>query len=92
MNKKELVLEISKQTGFAQKDVVKMLDSFLNVVEKTVADGGSVQLIGFGTFEKRKRNARTGHNPATGAPISIPETYVPAFKAGNRFKTLVAKQ
>ena len=44
MNKKELVQEISKQTGFAQKDVVKMLDSFLNVVEKTVADGGSVQL------------------------------------------------
>ncbi len=48
-----------------------------------------MQLIGFGTFETRKRSGRTGRNPQTGKEISIPETVVPAFKAGNKLKEAV---
>ncbi len=91
MNKKELVQEISKQTGFAQKDVTKMLTVFLDLIKETVAKDEKLQLIGFGTFEARKRNARQGINPATGKPINIPETYMPSFKAGKSFKDCVNK-
>ncbi|MEI3058136.1 MAG: HU family DNA-binding protein [Eubacteriales bacterium] len=56
-----------------------------------VAKGDSVRFTGFGTFASRKRLARTGHNPATGATIDIPASTVPAFKAGKVFKDALKK-
>jgi DNA-binding protein HU-beta len=53
---------------------------------ETVANGDKVQIIGFGTFEKRERAEKTGRNPSTGEQIHIPATSVPAFKAGKAFK------
>ena len=64
-------------------------DSTLEIIQKTVAKGKKVTLVGFGTFESRKRAARTGRNPQTGAELKIAAKTVPAFSAGKKFKELV---
>ncbi|GAA8911654.1 HU family DNA-binding protein [Helicobacter pylori] len=72
-----------------KKDVESVLNSFLGEVTEALSNGDKVQLIGFGTFETRKRSGRTGRNPQTGKEITIPESKVPAFKAGNKLKEAV---
>jgi len=69
----------------------QFIDSLLAAITDAVVKGDSVQFTGFGTFESRKRPARTGHNPATGATIDIPASTVPAFKAGKAFKDALKK-
>jgi nucleoid DNA-binding protein len=91
MNKEELVQEIAKNVKVTQKDVAEVLSVFMETVEKTVAKGKKVTLVGFGTFEARKRAARTGRNPQTGKEIKIAAKTVPAFSAGKKFKELVNK-
>ncbi len=91
MNKEELVQEVSKKAKVTQKEVAEILSIFVDVVEKTVSKGKKVTLVGFGTFEARKRAARTGRNPQTGKEIKIPAKTVPAFTAGKKFKELVNK-
>jgi len=91
MNKEELVQEVAKKAKATQKDVSEVLSAFVDVVEKTVAKGKKVTLVGFGTFEARKRAARTGRNPQTGKEIKIPAKTVPTFSAGKKFKELVNK-
>ena len=91
MNKEELVKEIAKKTRMAQKQVAEILGLTIETIEKTVSKGKKVTLVGFGTFEARKRAARTGRNPQTGAVIKIPAKTVPAFSAGKKFKEVVAK-
>lgn len=90
MKKDEFVQSMCEKCGLKQKDVNSVIKAFMDTVKKAVADGDRVQLIGFGTFEGRKRNARIGHNPATGKEIKIPAAIVPAFKAGKAFKDVVA--
>ena len=89
MNKEELVQEISKKAKVTQKEAAEVLTSLVETVQKTVAKGEKVTLVGFGTFESRKRAARTGRNPQTGKEISIPAKTVPVFSAGKKFKTTV---
>ena len=89
MNKDELVKEIAKKASVSQKAASDILSATLEVIEKTVAKGKKVTLVGFGTFEARKRAARTGRNPQTGKEISIPAKTVPVFSAGKKFKTTV---
>lgn len=89
MNKTELVAEVAAQTGFTKKDSEKAVNAFFATVEKALAAGDKVQLVGFGTFEVRERQARKGRNPQTGAEINIPATKVPAFKAGKVLKDSV---
>ena len=89
MNKEELVKEIAKKSGVSQKAASDVLSATLEVIEKTVSKGKKVTLVGFGTFESRKRAARTGRNPQTGKEISIPAKTVPVFSAGKKFKTAV---
>jgi DNA-binding protein HU-beta len=72
-----------------KKDVENVLNGFLGEITEALANGDKVQLIGFGTFETRKRAGRTGRNPQTGNTIEIPESNVPAFKAGNKLKEAV---
>jgi len=91
MNKEELVQEISKKAKVTQKEASEVLSVLMDVVEKTVAKGKKVTLVGFGTFEARKRKARTGRNPQTGKEIKIAAKTVPAFTAGKKFKELVNK-
>ena len=89
MNKTDLVNSISAKSGLTKKDVESVLNSFLGEVTTALAAGDKVQLIGFGTFETRKRSGRTGRNPQTGKAIEIPASKVPAFKAGNKLKDAV---
>ena len=89
MNKEELVKEISKKSKVSQKAVATILAATLDTIEKTVKKGNKVTLVGFGTFEARKRAARTGRNPQTGATLKIAAKKVPAFSAGKKFKELV---
>ena len=89
MNKEELVQEISKKANVTQKEAAEVLSSLVDTIHKTVAKGKKVTLVGFGTFEPRKRAARTGRNPQTGKELKIPAKTVPAFSAGKKFKTVV---
>lgn len=89
MNKAQLVEAMAKQTGASKKVTEDTLNAFIDVVEKQVKKGEKVQLVGFGTFEQKKRAARKGKNPRTGEAIKIKAAKVPAFKAGASFKALV---
>ena len=89
MNKEELVQEIAKKTKVTQKDAAEVLSAVIETIETSVAKGQKVTLVGFGTFEARKRAARTGRNPQTGKELKIPARVVPAFTAGKKFKTTV---
>ena len=89
MNKEELVKEVSKKAKVSQKATADILSATLDTIQKTVSKGKKVTLVGFGTFEARKRAARTGRNPQTGKEIKIPAKTVPAFSAGKKFKTAV---
>lgn len=90
MNKAELVAEIAKGAEISKKSAEDCLNAFITTVEKVVAKGEEVTLVGFGTFGMAKRKARTGRNPQTGAEIKIPAKKVPRFSAGKAFKTKVA--
>ena len=89
MNKEELVKEVSKKAKVSQKATADILSATLETIQKTVSKGKKVTLVGFGTFEARKRAARTGRNPQTGKELKIPAKTVPAFSAGKKFKTIV---
>ncbi len=89
MNKEELVKEVAKKAKVSQKAAADVLSATIDTVQKTVAKGKKVTLVGFGTFESRKRKARTGRNPQTGAAIKIAAKTVPAFSAGKKFKDAV---
>ena len=91
MNKAELVKAMSDETNLTQKDVEKVLNSFVNVVSDALSNKDKVQLVGFGTFETRERAERTGRNPQTGAEMKIPASVVPSFKAGKALKENVNK-
>ena len=63
MNKMELIQEVSERAGLAKKDAEKALNALLDTVADTLASGDKVQLVGFGSFETKAREARTGRNP-----------------------------
>ena len=92
MNKEELVQEVSKLAKVTQKEASDVINAWMETVEKTVAKGQKVTLVGFGTFESRKRAARTGRNPQTGKESKKTEKTVPAFSAGKKFKEAVDKK
>ena len=91
MTKAELISAIAEKTELSKKDSEKALNATVAVITDTLAKGDKIQLVGFGTFETRDRNAREGINPQTKKKIKIPATKVPAFKAGRAFKDAVAK-
>ncbi|KEO83105.1 HU family DNA-binding protein [Tumebacillus flagellatus] len=86
MNKVELIAAVSEKSGLKKKDAELAVNSLLDTIEEALKSGDKVQLIGFGTFETRKRAARSGRNPKTGEEITIPESVIPAFKPGNKLK------
>ncbi len=89
MNKEELVQEVSKKSKVTQKETAEIINALMETIEKTVSKGKKVTLVGFGTFEARKRAARIGRNPQTGKEIKIAAKTVPAFSAGKKFKEAV---
>jgi len=85
MNKAELVEAVAADTGFTKADAERALEAVLKGITKGLKKD-SVQLVGFGTFKKSKRKARTGVNPSTGAKIKIPAKVVTVFKASKNPK------
>jgi DNA-binding protein HU-beta len=89
MNRAELVENVAKATGQAKSEVTRTLSAFIHTVTGALAKGDKVTLVGFGTFERRMRKARTGRNPRTLAPLKIAAARVPAFRAGKELKDIV---
>ncbi|NJO40661.1 MAG: HU family DNA-binding protein [Cyanobacteria bacterium CRU_2_1] len=90
MNKGELVDKIAEKAGVTKKQADSILSAILDSVMEAVSSEDKVTLVGFGSFEARKRQAREGRNPKTGETMTIPETVVPVFSAGKLFKDLVS--
>jgi len=90
LNRKELVDAIQKHTLVARTDVDKVLGSLIQHTQVAVKKGDRVSLVGFGTFERQDRKARTARNPRSGAPVKVKATKVPRFRAGQGFKDVVA--
>lgn len=91
MNKSELIAAVAEQAGLSKKDAEKAVNAVVAAVTDALVEGDKVQLVGFGTFEVRTREARTGKNPRTGEAIEIAASKVPAFKAGKALKDAVNK-
>ena len=89
MNKAELVAAIAAKTGESKKATETAVNAFTEVVAEALKGGDKVQLVGFGSFEVRKRAARKGRNPQTKEEIKIPASKAPVFKAGKALKDLV---
>lgn len=89
MNKADLVQIVATKTNLTRTDVSHVVDSVIETIIDAVVEEKKVSLLGFGSFEARKRSARQGLNPKTGEKIAIPAKRVPAFTAGKQFKDAV---
>ena len=89
MNKTELINAVAEKAVLSKKDSEAAVTAALDVISAALAEGDEVRLVGFGTFEVKKRAARTGRNPKTKEPIEIPASPVPVFKAGKVLKDTV---
>ena len=89
MNKSDLIAAIAAKTGDTKKGAEATVNAFVDVITESLAKGEKVQLVGFGSFEVRKRAARKGRNPQTKEEIKIPASKAPVFKAGKALKVAV---
>ena len=89
MNKAELVAVLAEKVELTKKDVENLVDLVFDTITETLATGEKVVISSFGTFEVRRRVARTGRNPRNGEDISIPAQKTPAFRTGKGLKDLV---
>lgn len=89
MNKTELAAAVAAKADLSKKDADAAVSAVLDAIKDALAQGDKVSIVGFGTFAVKTRAARTGINPLTKAPMSIPETKVPSFKAGAALKDAV---
>ena len=91
MNKTELVAAFAEKTGMSKKDSEKAVNAAFDSITEALAAGEKVQLVGFGAFEVKERNARVGRNPKTKETIEIPASRVASFKVGKALKDAVSK-
>ena len=91
MNKAELINAVAASADCSKKDAEAVITAALDTITAALKEGDKVQLVGFGSFEVRKRAARIGRNPKTKESIEIPASVVPVFKAGKALKDAVAK-
>ena len=89
MNKQQLVDVVAQNTGMTKKDSVAAVSAILDVITTALASGEDVKITGFGSFEVKTREARTGRNPKTGAPVEIPASKYVSFSAGSVLKEKV---
>jgi DNA-binding protein HU-beta len=89
MNRAELVDHVAGATNQPKSEVSRTLSALIYTVTGALSKGDKVTLVGFGTFERRMRKARTGRNPRTLAPLRIAAAKVPAFRAGKELKDIV---
>ncbi|AWK84508.1 HU family DNA-binding protein [Photobacterium damselae] len=88
MNRKELEEQIAEKSGITKAAAERVLKALIESVQEALAEGDSVQLLGFGTFKVNDRAARTGRNPKTGEPIQIAAAKVPTFTASKTLKEI----
>ena len=91
MNKAELISAVAMKADVSKKDAEAVLTAALDTITEALTEGEKVQLVGFGSFELKKRAARLGRNPKTKEAIEILASVVPTFKAGKALKDAVAK-
>ena len=89
MNKSDFINAIADNAELTKADAGRAVDAMVEVVKKALKKGDTVTLVGFGTFSVRKRAARQGRNPQTGATIKIKASKTPAFKAGKALKDAI---
>jgi DNA-binding protein HU-beta len=89
MNKGELIDAVASSANLSKADASRAVESVLDSITAALKNGDQVSLVGFGTFGVKRREARTGRNPQTGAPIQIAASNVPGFKAGKGLKDAV---
>ena len=86
MNKSELIDQIAAEAEISKAAAGRPLDAAVAAVKQTLKKGGTVTLVGFGTFHVGKRAARAGRNPRTGATIKIKSAKIPKFRPGKALK------
>ncbi len=91
MNKEDIVISLSKKTGFIRRDAETAFDSVFQIITDALSAGEKVQIVGFGTFEVKDRAPRVGRNPRANTPVMIPACKSPVFKAGKLLKEAVDK-
>lgn len=91
MNKTQLIDTVTKGSNVKKRDVEAIFESLINIIQDEVAKGEKVQIMSFGSFERRERGERTMKNPRTGEPMDVPPSKSPAFSAGSVFKETVNK-
>ena len=91
MNKTELIAAIAEKTGLSKKDSEAAVSTVVDTITEALKAEDKVQLVGFGSFEVKKRAARTGRNPQTGETIEIAAAKLPVFKAGKALKDAIDK-
>ena len=91
MTKPELINAVAARTGMKKKDVGQAMEAVLGTIVDTVKKKQPVALVGFGTFDIRKRAARMGRNPRTGQRISIPASTAAVFRPGRRLREAAAR-
>ena len=91
MNKAELINAVAATAEVSKKDAEAVITATLDAITGALKEGDKVQLVGFGSFEVKKRAARTGRNPRSKETIEIPASQTPVFKAGKALKDAVAK-
>ncbi|MFC3097852.1 HU family DNA-binding protein [Alteraurantiacibacter palmitatis] len=89
MNKNELIGAVAELSGLSRNDATKAVEGVFEAITTTLSKGDEVRLVGFGTFSVARRKASTGRNPRTGAPMKIPASSQPKFKAGKGLKDAV---
>ncbi len=89
MHKSDLIKKVAESTGVSNKDAETVINATIDSIISAVAGGEKVVLTGFGTLERKKRKARKGRHPSTGAEIDIPEKWAVGFSAGKIFKDKV---
>lgn len=92
MTKAELIDKVAAKTKLTKKDSGKAVDAAIAAISGALSKGDKVTLVGFGSFDVRKRAARKGRNPQTGKELNIAARKVPVFKAGKGLKDAVGKK
>ena len=91
MNKAELINAVAASADVSKKDTEAVISAMLDTITEALRQGDKVQLVGFGSFEVKKRAARIGRNPRTKEEIELPATVLPVFKAGKLLKDTISK-
>jgi len=82
VNKSELIQEMAKQTGRLEKETAAVVNTILDTMAQSLAEGNGIEIRGFGSFSVKEYDAYTGRNPKTGGKVEVGAKKLPVFKVG----------